>query len=120
MDTLSINQIISQKRETIIEVSLDSINRLSVLNANIIKPQLMNFVSNQGTTVLLNLNGLNFIDSTGFDCLNQVSRVARRHHSSLKLLNVESELIELINLVKEYAVFDIDSVIPVSREYKVA
>jgi anti-anti-sigma factor len=120
METININHINKEKRETFVEVSLDSINRLTVLNTSVIKASLLKLVSNKNTKVFLSLRGLTFIDSTGFDCLNQISRVARQYRSNVILIEVEPELMELINLVRQYSIFDIQEVVPAQRKGKVA
>ena len=120
METINIHAINKVRHETVIEVSLNAISRLTVLNAESIKNRLMHIISNRGTVLFLNVEDLRFVDSKGFDILNQLSRVARKYNSKLTLVNVDHELMELISLVKQYGIFDIDEVIPQINEDKVA
>jgi len=107
METYIINQITKGKQGTTIEVSLGNISKLSVINVNQVNFDLIALASEPRTKVLLNLHGVKFIDSEGFQCLSQLTQLAREHQSSIELMGINPELDELINLVKKHSDIDI-------------
>lgn len=80
----------------------------------------MGIITHPGTHLTLNLSGVDFIDSKAFDDLNHLSRVARNYNSVIILSQVESSVMELIELVKKYSVFDIKAIRPVQKSANVA
>ncbi len=112
MELAQVNLQTKKKGNHEIEIGFDDTSRLSIINSSLIKKDLMTLVREPGTTLNLNMQGINFIDSSVFDALNHLSRVAKRNNSSVSLLNVEQPVLELIELVKKYWIFDIKCVIP--------
>lgn len=103
-----------------LEVSFKDTPRLNVLNSENIRDNLMGIVTLPGTHLTLNLKGVCFIDSKAFDDLNHLSRVARNYNSVISLSNVESSVMELIDLVKKYRVLDIKAIKPIQKSAQVA
>lgn len=120
METYIINQITKEKKITTIEVSLGGISKLSVININKINYDLIALASKPKTKVLINLNGVKFIDSTGFNCLNELSQLAKEQQSAIELIGVEPEVLELIHLVKKHSELDIKTIVPVHLTSNVA
>lgn len=120
METYIINQITKDKKGTTIEVSLGDMGKLSVTNINRINFDLIDMASKPKTKVIINLNGIKFIDSTGFNCLNQLSNMAQERQSSIELTGVEPEVLELIHLVKRHNQFNIKTIVPMRVSENVA
>jgi anti-anti-sigma factor len=79
-----------------------------VLNAKETESQLIPLVKQQGTTLTLNLNGIKFIDSSGFEMLLSLYKTAKINNATLRLINVTDELTELIKLVELDHVFELN------------
>lgn len=107
------NFLTVKNKKKIAYVSFKRISKLSVLNCEILKHSLIDIVTMPGTVLEIDLSGIKFIDSSGFDLLNIVSRMARKYSSQVVLKNAGSEVMELIELVKKHAVLDIKNIQPV-------
>lgn len=112
MEAIMINQITKEKKNTIVEISLRGTSRLTVVNINEVNSGLQVLAENPKTKLKLNLNGVTFIDSSGFYCLNEISEVAQQYHSHLELVNIEPEVFELIHLVRKHGQINIDNILP--------
>ena len=120
MTRLNIYSIQKSSKVNSIEVRPDGITKLTILNIANIKKSLLEIIAHKNTRVYLNLNSLSFIDSSAIECLNQISRIAQLNHSALILTGVSQELMELINLVKQYSILDINEIEPSTVKTKVA
>jgi anti-anti-sigma factor len=81
-------------------VELFQVNKLNTLFSELVKEQLQELVSEPGTEVVFNLEGVRFIDSAGFDVLTGITESARVHGSQFKLCNVSEDVKELILLLE--------------------
>jgi anti-anti-sigma factor len=86
------------KEECQYMVELFQVNRLNTLFSDLVKAQLRELIEEPGAEVLFNLEGIRFIDSSGFEVLMEITELAREHGSQLKLCNVTEEVRELIIL----------------------
>ena len=93
-----------------IHVSFRNHGNLTLLKYDYIRFALKELITSYGTKLIIDLTGVKFIDSTAFDTLNLLSRLGRKYNSSITLTGVESEVMEMIRLVKKYSVFDINHV----------
>ena len=57
--------------------------------------------------IVMNLAGINYIDSTGLGELVSVYRQVKSKGGELKLLNLNKKVSDLLQITKLYAVFDI-------------
>lgn len=88
-------------------VSFRNVQNLTVLNTEIIRLGLIEKVKSKNNEIEINLRGIKLIDSSVFDTFNLLSRLAKRFNSVMYLTHIDEELMELIDLVKYHAVFDI-------------
>ena len=94
------------KEENQYRVELFQVNRLNTLFSELVKQQLMELVEEPGVSVLFNLEGIRFIDSSGFDILLEVSERARELGSRFSLCNITDDVRELITLTELEDSFD--------------
>jgi anti-anti-sigma factor len=120
METINIHLANKFYNPQEVDLQLDRMNRITVLNSENLKAKLIALISRNGMKVSLNLRNINFVDSSGFDCLNYVAKVARQFQSEIVLKEVQPELMELIELVRKHGVFDIKNVQPIIHQEKVA
>ena len=90
-------------------VELFQVNKLNTLFSELVKHQLRELVDQPGVSVIFNLEGIRFIDSSGFDVLIEVSERAGRSGSRFTLCNISSDVKELIVLLDLEDRFDIIS-----------
>jgi len=81
-------------------VELFQVNKLNTLFSDLVKEQLQELVEEPGISVIFNLEGINFIDSSGFDVLKTITEYARQHGSEFKLCNITDEVKELMVLLE--------------------
>lgn len=94
------------KEENAYRVQLFQVNRLNTLFSDLVREQLSELIRTRGTEVVFNLEGIRFIDSSGFDVLLEISKRARDSGSSFKLCNVGDDVRELISLLDLEGCFD--------------
>jgi anti-anti-sigma factor len=81
-------------------VELFQVNRLNTLFSELVRQQLQELIREPGSEVIFNLEGIRFIDSSGFDVLQEIAAQAREAGSAFKLCNVSDEVKELILLLE--------------------
>lgn len=84
-----------------------NISKLNVLNSKDIEVELLPIVSQLDSKLTLDFTGIKFIDSSGFETLLSLYKVAKANNSDLILKNLSDELLELVNLVKLETVFQL-------------
>lgn len=90
----------------VVVISFSNDNKLNVTVTQRIKTEIIKIIS-PNSKIILNLSGINYIDSTGFGMLLSVLRHCKNNNSTLKLCNITPEVMELIRLLQLQAVFDI-------------
>ncbi len=86
-------------------------NQLTVPDSEAIRLKLIDIVTKRNSELEINLLGIKFIDSSIIDVFNLLYRMAKRFNSKVIITHVNEELMELIELVKIHAVFDIRTVL---------
>ena len=81
-------------------VELFQVNRLNTLFSGLVKKQLQELVEEPGSSVVFDLEGIRFIDTAGFEVLQDITEWAKQHGSQFKLCNVTDDVKELIILLE--------------------
>jgi anti-sigma B factor antagonist len=76
-------------------------------NVGTLREQIERAVASGKTNIVLNLSGVDYIDSTGLGMLVMLYRIAQNAGGALKLLNLNRRELELLVLTKLTTVFDI-------------
>jgi len=69
---------------------------------------IMNLLSEGHPRILLNLAGVNYIDSSGLGALVSAFTSVRKQGGELKLVNLTDKVDNLMQITKLYTVFDIE------------
>jgi anti-sigma B factor antagonist len=101
---LKIDQI-----NTIYVASFENINRFNALITEPVKEQLNNIFNKPNTKLVLNLEGINFIDSSGFGVFLSVMKTANINYGQFKICNINKDVMELFKLLQLHNVFEIYS-----------
>lgn len=91
----------------IVVVRFDNINRFNALIAEPVKEQLKGYFNKPNTKLVLNLEGINFIDSTGFGVFLSIMKTANNNYGYFKICNIYPEVMELFKLLQLHNVFEI-------------
>ncbi len=97
----------TEKINDVIVVSFDNVNRFNALITEPVKEDLKTFYNNPNTKLVLNLDGINFIDSSGFGVFLSIMKTANNNNGHFKICNISSEVMELFKLLQLHNVFDI-------------
>lgn len=93
--------------EDIIVVRFDNVNRFNALIAEPVKEQLKEYYNKPKTKLILNLESIDFIDSTGFGVFLSIMKTANNNYGFFKICNINSEVMELFKLLQLHNVFEI-------------
>lgn len=89
--------------------SFENINRFNALITEPVKEQLNNLFNKPNTKLILNLEGINFIDSSGFGVFLSIMKTASINFGHFKICNISKEVMELFKLLQLHNVFEIYS-----------
>jgi len=81
-------------------VELFRVNRFNTLFSELVKDQLKELVEETGMRVVFDLEGISFIDTSGFEVLKDITEHARIHGSEFELCNVTDDVKELMALLE--------------------
>jgi len=92
------------------KISFYKTRRVNTLIANPLREELSHIVSKPGREVVLSMDGINFIDSSGFEAIMTVVDHASESGSRFRICDVSQEVYELLKLMKLSFVFEINPV----------
>jgi anti-sigma B factor antagonist len=98
------------KTETIngvIVVTFDKINRFNALITEPVKEQLKAHFNLPNTRLVLDLSGINFIDSSGFGVFLSLMKTANNNYGYFKICSISEEVLDLFKLLQLHNVFEI-------------
>ncbi len=97
----------TEKINNVIVVKFNNIDRFNALIVEPVKEQLKGFFNKPDTRLALNLEGVKFIDSSGFGVFLSVMKSANNNHGQFKICNIRPEVMELFKLLQLHNVFDL-------------
>lgn len=99
----------TQNQNGVLLVKFNDTNRLNALISEPVKDELNSFFSTPNTKLVLNLEGIEFIDSTGFGVFLSVMKTANNNYGYFKIANISDDVMELFKLLQLHNVFEIYS-----------
>lgn len=93
--------------DDIIVVRFNNVNRFNALIAEPVKEQLKEYFNKPKTKLILDLDNIDFIDSTGFGVFLSIMKTANNNYGFFKICNINSEVMELFKLLQLHNVFEI-------------
>jgi len=97
----------TDKINNVIIVRFDNIDRFNALITEPVKEDMKSLFNKPDTKLILNLEGIRFIDSSGFGVFLSILKTANNNHGQFKLCNIEPEVMELFRLLQLHNVFEI-------------
>ncbi|MGB4292683.1 MAG: STAS domain-containing protein [Bacteroidales bacterium] len=98
--------VTSEKRGNIEIVSF-TLNKLDALVADEVREEVSRLFSEPNSRVIVNLKGIQYIDSTGFGFLLSILRSARNNYGTLKICSIEPDVNNLFQNLRLNTIFDI-------------
>ena len=93
--------------QDIIVVRFENVNRFNAMIAEPVKEQLKQLYDQPHTKLILNLEDIDFIDSTGFGVFLSIMKTANNNYGFFKICNIHPDVMELFKLLKLHNVFEI-------------
>jgi anti-sigma B factor antagonist len=98
------------KTDTIQDITVvrfENVNRFNALAAESVKEKLKQFYEQPNTKLILNLENIDFVDSTGFGVFLSIMKTANNNFGYFKICNIQPDVMELFKLLKLHNVFEI-------------
>lgn len=99
-----------RKQGEVYRISFYKTKRVNTLIADALKAELTRYVSVPGREVILSMEGIHFIDSSGFEAIMSVVNKAKVNHSKFRIADVSQEVYELLKLMKLKILVELDPV----------
>jgi anti-sigma B factor antagonist len=97
----------TEKINNTIVVKFNKIDRFNALISEPVKEDLKSFFNKPDTRLILNLEGIKFIDSSGFGVFLSTLKTANNNHGQFKICNINEEVMELFKLLQLHNVFEL-------------
>jgi len=95
-----------EKRDKIDIISFN-VNKIDAMISDNIRESINKVFDNPNAKVVIDLKGVDYIDSSGFGCFLSVMRTARNNYSVLKFVNPEPRIMDLFRTLHLHTVFQI-------------
>ncbi len=91
----------------ILVVSLNDTNRFNSPFSDPVKESLLKYFLKPNVNLVFNLEGITYIDSSGFGVFLSVLKAASNNYGQFKICRVSPEVLELFKLLQLHHVFEI-------------
>ena len=88
-------------------VTFNNLSRFNVLVTDSVKEKLKAMFNVPHTNLILDLQGITFVDSTGFGVFLSLMKTANNTSGQFKICNIGEETMELFKLLQLHNVFEI-------------
>lgn len=97
----------TEKTDGILIVSFNNVNRFNALITEPVKEEIKALFHTPNTKLILSLEGINFIDSSGFGVFLSIMKTANNNYGFFKICNISEDVMELFKLLQLHNVFEI-------------
>jgi anti-sigma B factor antagonist len=95
-----------EKKDKIDIISF-SVNIINALIIDEIRDAILKLFDKSNSKVIIDLKGIEYVDSSGFGCFLSVMKAARSNYGVLKFANPEPKITELFEILHLQTVFQI-------------
>ena len=99
--------MINIEKKDKIEIISFNVNKINALITDDIRDSINKVFDNSNSKVIIDLKGVEYIDSSGFGCFLSIMRAARNNYGILKFANPEPGVMELFRALHLQTVFQI-------------
>jgi anti-anti-sigma factor len=99
--------MINIEKKDKIDIISFSVNKINALITDEIRDGINKVFDNSNSKVIIDLKGVEYIDSSGFGCFLSVMKAARSNYGVLKFVNPEPGVMELFQTLHLHTVFQI-------------
>ncbi|MBK9389924.1 MAG: STAS domain-containing protein [Bacteroidetes bacterium] len=95
-----------EKKDKIDIVSF-SVNKINALITDEIRDEISKLSGTSNSKIIVDLKGVEYIDSSGFSCLLSIMRTVRNNYGIIKFANPEPNVMELFKMLHLDTIFQI-------------
>jgi len=95
-----------EKRDKI-DIITFTVDKINALITDELRDQISKVFENANSRVIIDLRGVQYVDSSGFGCFLSIMRTARNNYGTLKFANTEPAVMQVIQTLNLHTVFDI-------------
>jgi len=99
--------MINIEKKDKIDIISFSVNKINALITDEIRDGINKVFDNSNSKVIIDLKGVEYIDSSGFGCFLSVMKAARSNYGVLKFANPEPRVMELFQTLHLHTIFQI-------------
>lgn len=99
--------MINIERRDKVDIISFSVSNINALITEEIRESITKVFEISNSKVIIDLKGVEYIDSSGFGCFLSVMKAARNNYGVLKLANPEPRVTELFKILQLHTVFQI-------------
>jgi anti-sigma B factor antagonist len=99
--------MINIEKKDKIDIISFSVNNINALVVDEIREGILKIFENSNTKVIIDLKGVEYIDSSGFGCFLSAMRAARNNYGVLKFADLEPQVALLFETLNLHTVFQI-------------
>jgi len=99
--------MINIERRDKIDIITFTVNRINALITEELGSRLGKLFDNANARVVIDLKGVDYMDSSGFCCFLAVLKAARHNFGILKFVNPEPKVTDMIKILNLHTVFQI-------------
>lgn len=98
--------VIVEKKDKIDIVSF-SVTSINALITDQIREDILRVTDNSNSKIIIDLRGIEYIDSSGFGCFLTVMKASRSNYGIMKFANPEPRVMDLFKTLHLHTVFQI-------------
>lgn len=111
--------MINIEKKDKIDIISFNIKKIDAMITDEIKERVSKVFENANSKAIIDLKGVEYIDSSGFGCFLSVFRIAKNNYGSLKFANPEPRIMELFNILHLHLILQIyDNLDECIRSYR--
>ena len=99
--------MINIEKKDKIDIISFSVNKINALIIDDIREAILKVFNNSNSKVIIDLKGVEYVDSSGFGCFLSVMKTARNNYGVLKFVNPEPKVTESFEMLHLQTVFQI-------------
>lgn len=96
------------EQQGVLIAEFQEVKRFTLAITEEVKKELKPVLSQKDTRFILNLDNIEFIDSSGIGCIISLVTAAKNNRSEIKLCNLSKEVMEVIHLLNLQMILDIE------------
>ena len=99
--------MINIEKRNKIDIITFTVDRINALITDELRDEISRVFENANSKVIIDLKGVQYIDSTGFGCFLSVMRAARNNYGILRFAVPEPEIMKVFRTLNLHTVFEI-------------